>query len=193
MKMVKPPDVGFDRSDRTIAIISLIPAPPSMSSIGWLTTPVVCNLLIPGSKPGWEMWATGDASYISAYHNSPKALYSNIAKEFLDDVNSVTNLCAILNLQNVTASESRPPAKLIKKRGKLGRMPLYSYHVLDVDGERWDSPYENTGSGNGVRSHLRRGHIRRLDNRHVWVRATFVHGSVPGFADKDYKVTTVTQ
>jgi hypothetical protein len=81
-----------------------------------------------------------------------------------------------------------PSARLNKKRLLHDRQPLYSYHVLVVDGECWDRPETaQSDEKGGVRSHLRRGHIRRLDEtRHVWVRATYVHGSRPGFVDKDY-------
>lgn len=109
--------------------------------------------------------------------------------EFFTDVTAITNLCAILNLHNTRTEPIPPPAQLQKSRRLRRKKPLYDYHVLVVDGERWDSPHVTEDTGAGVRSHLRRGHIRRLSaERHTWVRATYVHGSVPGFVDKDYEV-----
>lgn len=114
------------------------------------------------------------------------------ARDIIDqmkiDITAVTNLCVMLSLKNVEKREIQPPAALNAKRRKKGRLPLYSYHVLEVDGEVWDN-HTSTGQGNGVRSHLRRGHIRRIPSgRCVWVRAAYVHGSADGFVDKDYTV-----
>lgn len=104
-------------------------------------------------------------------------------------VSSVVSLCVMLSLKNVKAESVEPSAALNAKRKAKGKRPLYSYKILNVDGERWESNGVDTGNGEGYRSHLRRGHIRRLsDERAVWVRATYVHGRVAGFVDKDYNV-----
>jgi hypothetical protein len=100
----------------------------------------------------------------------------------------VFSFLAVLGLKNTREVEVSAPVKVNRKRGKSGKRPLYSYHVLNVAGENWDSHYE-TGSGPGYRSHLRRGHIRRLESETVWVRATYVHGKVAGFVDKDYDLS----
>mgnify|MGYP000873606902 CR=1 FL=1 len=110
-------------------------------------------------------------------------------QELHPDVRAVSNLCVMLALHNVTSREVSPSLKIIKRRAKRGKRPLFSYHVLSVNGEIWDSPVSGTTTTNGVRSHLRRGHIRRLhDGRQVWVRSTLVRGAVPGFVAKDYAV-----
>lgn len=107
------------------------------------------------------------------------------------DMFVVVNLCALLNLNNVKTSMHRAPEPLNAKRKKAGKPPLVGYHVLDVDGEIWDGPYSAIGIGPGYRSHLRRGHIRRREGGvNLWVRATYVHGNVDGFVDKDYRVTS---
>jgi hypothetical protein len=101
----------------------------------------------------------------------------------------IANLCVMLSMANVKTRLLLPPEQLQKKRKIRGNSPLYSYHVLEVDSEIWDKQTINLGTGTGKRSHLRRGHIRRLDeSRRVWVRACFVRGSVPGFVDKDYEI-----
>lgn len=107
-------------------------------------------------------------------------------------MNRLHNLFAMLNLANVRTRREDAP-KLNAKRIKNGKVPLYSYHVLEVDGEVWESelPRSRNGESIGVRSHMRRGHIRRLDEqRKVWVRATMVHGKRPGFVDKEYHTKT---
>lgn len=113
-----------------------------------------------------------------------------LAREATNDVHVVTNLCVMLALKNVKTRDIAPPPKMQKSRALRGKLPLWSYHVLEVDGVQWDSLDEASDHTHmGYRSHLRRGHIRRLDEqRHVWVRAAFVHGKQPGFAAKDYRV-----
>ena len=126
--------------------------------------------------------------------DTPAAHVMNLSQEMQDDAATAMNLCAMLNMHNVSTAERTPPGKVNKKRLATGKRPLYSYRVLTVDGEQWDSlGDEDFSSGvhnEGVRSHLRRGHIRRLDggSKLIWVRATFVRGSVPGFVDKDYNI-----
>jgi hypothetical protein len=116
-------------------------------------------------------------------------------EEVAHDTTTVANLCAMLALKNVRHREVACPKKINEKRDKKGRLPLYSYHVLEVDGELWDAPESAKDASDRVtRSHLRRGHIRRLsDGRRVWVRATFVHGKAAGFVHKDYKVAPCLQ
>jgi len=98
----------------------------------------------------------------------------------------------MLALKNVRPQIDEPPPKLNKKRAASGKLPLYAYHVLEVDGEVWGPHSKGDGSAE-YRSHLRRGHIRRLsDGRAVWVRATYVHGRMPGFVSKDYAVKEPT-
>lgn len=111
-------------------------------------------------------------------------------REMLDDVESVMNLCVLLGLNNVRLEQRAAPKVLQAARARRSKPPLLSYHVLAVDGERWDRSKGPAGTGQGVRSHLRRGHVRRLaDDRHIWVRDTVVRGSIPGFVDKDYDLT----
>jgi hypothetical protein len=95
----------------------------------------------------------------------------------------------MLSLHNVSTKEIASPAALNKKRQRNGKLPLYDYHVLAVDGSEVYGRDSDDKTDREIRSHFRRGHIRRLDEtRRVWVRATIVHGSAKGFVDKDYDV-----
>lgn len=114
----------------------------------------------------------------------------DFSREMLDDATAVMNLCVLLGLKNVISEQRAAPTALQASRARRSKPPLLSYHVLTVDGQRWDGSEDPACSGHGVRSHLRRGHVRRLaDGRHIWVRDTVVRGSVPGFVDKDYDLT----
>lgn len=153
----------------------------------WVMFPAWAFLLS-RAGPGYDVCI--DIEAVDVKREFERHANTPIELEFTDDVTAITNLCMLLNLHNVTRERVGVPAPLEKKRRLLRRKPLYDYHVLSVDGERWDSAeVAAAGDGEGVRSHLRRGHIRRLSpGRHTWVRATYVHGSVDGFVDKDYSV-----
>ena len=152
----------------------------------WLPTIVFCDL--DRAKPGFGMGCT---RLLPRDIMSDEA-HNATAEGMLSDISAVLNLCAMLSLHNVTTTDREPPPKVQSKRQSRGKQPLYSYKVLTVDGQSWDTRgnREGDGTGPGVRSHMRRGHIRRLDGgaRRIWVRSTYVHGSVPGFVDKDYQV-----
>jgi hypothetical protein len=107
-----------------------------------------------------------------------------------NDLNTVINVCTVLNLHNAHEEAEKAPAALNKARIKKGKSGLYDYKILVVDGERWDGRHSASHSSHdGVRSHFRRGHIRRLETgKSVWVRSTIVQGSREGFVEKSYSL-----
>ena len=117
-----------------------------------------------------------------------------VQDQIKDVARSVAFLHLLLSLENVKVEKrGSPKLSLVGSRGnqkKRKARKLFDYHVLSINGETWDSPYETVASEHGgVRSHLRRGHIRRLANgKTTWVKATYVKGSKEGFVKKDYDV-----
>lgn len=103
----------------------------------------------------------------------------------------IATLCTLLSLKNVSTEEHFPDEKLNQRRIRSNVLPLKSFHTLVVNGERWLSQDSNNrGTGSGVRSHLRCGHLRRLPHSEdrIWINQTFVHGSRPGFVSKNYSI-----
>lgn len=165
----------------------------------WIPAPPVCWMVVDidpeqpgvtigaGSKdhPLFNVWVREYAkSEQCSLETASRTLITNVNS----DVASMLNFLLLLNLKNTEPIKVGPPTALQKKRSASNQLPLYDYHVLKIGGEVWNSPYEEpTGEGPGRRSHLRRGHIRRLLLGKTWVRATYVNGSVPGFVDKDYE------
>lgn len=168
---------------------------------GW----VVCSMLripeIKAARPQTHGWAPMPLAYAFCSFPTDRDGYEiqmlpamdhgitteELAFELQEDIGAIQNLCAMLALKNVKTSQVEPSGALNKKRMKRGKKPLYSYHILEVDGERWERSETSISTGRGIRSHFRRGHIRHLSaDRLVWVRATMVKGSVRGFVDKDY-------
>lgn len=81
-----------------------------------------------------------------------------------------------------------PPEKLNKKRRKAGKQPFFSYKVLTIGGFSSSASANAGGTHASPRVHLRRGHIRRLPNKTVWVNAAVVGDKSRGMVTKDYCV-----
>lgn len=154
----------------------------------WVPNGLICFCEYPDGKDGKVLYALQppEGEDIISYHGID---YNKAMSDYLVDSNSIENLCLLLSLHNVKTKTIKSPDKLNKKRISRGNNPLVDYHVLVVNGDIWDS--EPSGKHNdGYRSHLRRGHIRRLDEeRRVWVNSCFVRGRKDGFIDKEYNLS----
>jgi hypothetical protein len=111
-----------------------------------------------------------------------------------EHANGVVNLLllffSVLACSNVRAVDVPAPEALNKKRARSGKLPIKSHKVLHLV---LPSSHNNRdalgGSHRSPRVHLRRGHIRRLENGlTVWVSACVV-GSKHGIVTKDYAVS----
>jgi hypothetical protein len=73
------------------------------------------------------------------------------------------------------------------KRIKNGKLPLYETYTLLINTNDSDkSSNVLGGTHKSPRQHLRRGHIRRLPNKKVWVNSTVVGSIKNGLIDKTY-------
>lgn len=102
-------------------------------------------------------------------------------------------VCVVLSFLNALAcsnvqTDIRHPPKAGKKI--KAAFPFDSYHVLTI--KTASASNEDGVFGHSHRSpreHLRRGHIRRLqDGRKLWVNATVVNPGVGGKVTKDYRL-----
>ncbi|WP_322075484.1 hypothetical protein [Burkholderia cenocepacia] len=120
--------------------------------------------------------------------HGPAEVAASIIMTARDEVGMLLQTGCVLNCSNVRMPEISAVASLNKKRIAKGKEPFFSYRVLQVDDPR------GAGAGAGgqhasPRAHLRRGHIRRLADRTVWVRAALVNtGVAAGAVDKAYAV-----
>ncbi|QQV76507.1 hypothetical protein H5J25_13740 [Sphingomonas aliaeris] len=107
-----------------------------------------------------------------------------ISADLMDEVNAYFDLCAALGCRNVQSDRHAPPDKLNRQRMKAGKPLLSDFLTLSLDGDQGGGgTFEAAGSR---RSHLRRGHIRRLSaDRITWVNQTMVTGQ-GGFKSKSY-------
>ena len=107
------------------------------------------------------------------------------------DLTILVQFLAALSCSNsATADAPDPNPSLNAKRKSSGKTPFFSYKTLTISA----SESHAKGSGNGgahssPRVHLRRGHIRRLTDRTVWVNSCVVGDKSKGMVVKDYQVT----
>jgi hypothetical protein len=118
--------------------------------------------------------------------------FTNIILDSRDEVMTLVKACSVINCANVGAATIEPQAALNKKRLASGKQPFFTYKVLQLTGEgRADVASAAGGAHASPRMHLRRGHLRRLQSKVIWVRPTMVGATADaGFVAKDYAVGT---
>jgi hypothetical protein len=117
--------------------------------------------------------------------------YSQIILDAHDEASMLIQTCAVLNCSNITTADIEAPKFLNKKRSEKGKQPFFSYKVLQLCEEK---SQQASGMGGGShaspRMHLRRGHLRRLENKTIWVKPAMVNANVThGIVVKDYAVS----
>lgn len=127
---------------------------------------------------------------LAQYDGDKDKVYTQIIIDSRDEAQAVVQACSVINCANVTTAEISPSAALNRKRREKGKQPFFSYKVLQLSDERRESGKEGGGGSHASpRMHLRRGHLRRLGGRAVWVRPAMVNaGASTGAVLKDYAV-----
>jgi len=125
-------------------------------------------------------------------HNGQEHTMAMMAQDTNDEFVAVMELIEILSCKNVSTDTLAAPQALNKKRAGKGKPPFFEYKVLMLDhlGESKESTGAPRGTHASPRVHLRRGHIRRLTERNVWVNAAVVGNKQAGMVMKDYAVKT---
>ena len=112
-----------------------------------------------------------------------------LANDVLEEARMVTELCLALSCSNVTTQVDTPSRLGQSERRRARKAPLFDYHLLMIDGRRQSEDAPGGGTHASPRTHLRRGHLRRLPHREerIWINDTIVNPG-NGFVAKDYDV-----
>lgn len=100
----------------------------------------------------------------------------------------VLNFLNALQCSNIHILETPPKATFVHQN-KKNTLPFDSYHILVIESkiDKTGLNINRGGSHASPREHLRRGHVRRLqDGRHIWVNACVVNPGTKGKVIKDY-------
>ncbi|MFJ5338809.1 hypothetical protein ACIPSD_06800 [Pectobacterium sp. CHL-2024] len=123
-------------------------------------------------------------------------LYAQLVIDTRDEIQAFIQACSVLNCENIqTVTLPKKPTKKFVNGRRIEPMPqkdrpAYTYKILQLSDEKTSSEPTKIGAGGGTkRMHLRRGHIRRRNEKLYWIRPTMVNAnSDQGFVDKDYSL-----
>lgn len=117
--------------------------------------------------------------------------YASAMQDTQDELMAVLELIEILSCKNVTTKDVAPPIKLNAKRVSNKKTPFFEYKLLILDSVEESPATQLTGGGHASpRVHLRRGHIRRLTDKNIWVNSAVVGSKQAGVILKDYAVSS---
>lgn len=115
--------------------------------------------------------------------------FSNVGNfpdsDYQDELSSLLSFLSAMQCSNVSTE------KISSRNGKQPKkaLPFDEYHILKVDTNKDSKSSESTGTGRSPREHLRRGHIRRLKDKKIWINSTVVCANRGyGVITKDYEV-----
>lgn len=120
---------------------------------------------------------------------APPDIYQRPASRLLSFLNA-------LQCSNVHIERSEPSAThKALAASKRSALPFDTYHILTIDlPARLAANSSSAGPHRSPREHLRRGHIRRLDDgRRIWINATVVNAGIGGRVSKDYRLRQVNR
>lgn len=128
-------------------------------------------------------------SFFHDFSNEEKARQSEAVGYYSS---ALFQLLEALSCSNI----SHEPIKKIdhkknERRVKAGKLPIYETHVLVINPAKSKNSFDkNKGNSdrNSPRQHLRRGHIRRLPDKNVWVNSCLVGSAENGRLDKSYRI-----
>lgn len=114
-----------------------------------------------------------------------------------DEVLSAVSFAALTACANVTSDIIKAPVMLNKKRLAKNKTPFFDVRILTVADDRYIAPSpsgsasetKKPGGHASPRTHLRRGHIRKLDTKAIWVNAAVVNPQSAIPAAPTYKVS----
>lgn len=97
-------------------------------------------------------------------------------------------LCLINALACSNVSTAQAETRVARKKTKRNVIGFDTYHYLTITQFGGSKRYGSSASeSRSVREHLRRGHIRRLDDgRRIWVNAAVVNAGIGAKVSKDY-------
>lgn len=157
-----------------------------VSSVAWFDDAGMWAPMPEIAIPCWDYWGEGtteDGWQTFTFYMSDSRFP---ASDYQDE------MCVLLSFLNALACSNVTVDRLNSVKRKLKpAIPFDEYHILTVDCPKrgLSSRGGLSGESRSPREHLRRGHIRRLeDGRKLWVNATVVNPGVGGKITKAYSV-----
>lgn len=144
---------------------------------------------------GWQIVGIDhlrlDKKTFDFYDNekAPRKFRETVVVDFDLERIIVNYLCALsCNNAEIETDDDLPSPTKEKMRRSKGKLPTFTYKVLTIGGRKMNGSTGKGGTHNSPRIHLRRGHIRRLATKNVWVNACVVGDKSKGVIHKDYNM-----
>lgn len=122
-----------------------------------------------------------------------KQAFVNAINDVGAEAVAVLELCEALSCSNVGTDihQKEPDQSVSERRNRDGKLPIYETKMLILNVPCKTSKHGDVYGAQraDVRQHLRRGHIRRLqDGRKIWVNSCVVGSDANGVINKSYSV-----
>ncbi|TXG96151.1 MAG: hypothetical protein E6R08_10285 [Nevskiaceae bacterium] len=126
-------------------------------------------------------------------HETPGTLDDDarFALDYASELGAATALVAALSCSNIETEKILAPPKLNKARVARGKPGIPDFHMLVVKnrGARGEALDCGQSGRAPVRTHVRRGHVRRLESGPIWINSALVNPQGQGgVARKSYQV-----
>jgi len=133
---------------------------------------------------------TGLAGYVKVLElEGSEAMARNLMIDALDEVNAARAFAVTMNCSKIKEELIVAPKGINKKRSQKGKVLLQDFHILTIDifkSAKLSSNKKDESERNSPRQHLRRGHVRRLVDKAIWVNASVVGSG--DIVEKMYRV-----
>ena len=119
---------------------------------------------------------------------------ANLSADSSDELLAMISFAALTSCANVEFDVVPAVKMLNKKRAAKGKEPFYDVRVLMLSGQGYQGSTQSGGASAGAaghaspRTHLRRGHVRRLPEKNVWVNASVINASAERARTPSYKL-----
>ena len=174
----------FIHDDRKVVKLVLVHQVPDK--------PLTQTALYEKSYGRWMLKGASQAPFIRFGEDHPGYAYGLAGHKAVQEeennlVIAIKCFLSAINCTNVRRIRHDPSAKLQKKRRKHGKLPLFSYYTLELNG-RNEPALSLGGRHASPRVHLRRGHPREYaPGKWTWVQPCVVGNKGNGMVHKDYK------
>ncbi len=149
----------------------------------------VFDMIDDGNKDGWTFLSFDalrlDKKTFEFYDNEES--YGFGMPEVLNREKAIVDFICAMSCNNVEVIDSEIKPSTVKQtiRKQKGKIPLFTHKILSINGKKALSA-NGGGTHASPSQHLRRGHIRRLPNKNVWVNACVVGKKDDGVVVKGY-------
>ena len=143
----------------------------------------------PSWEPSWEgvtlhnVDGTDMSEEQTAFHRQEHEVIGTVFYKLIP----FFDFLAVANCAN-TVVKCEPEERLNKRRVQRGKEPFNSYHIVALENKARGVRVELGGHHASPRLHFRRGHVRNLQDKSVWVRDAMVGNSAKGRVEKSYTV-----